>query len=187
MKLFRRLKFFISYLGNPPWDTGISPPELTEYIEENKPGRALDLGCGTGTNAITLAEHGWETTGVDFSMRAIRIARQKSEKVGVKIRFYKDEVSKLKSIDGKFDLILDIGCFHSLSKNDKNRYIERLPRLLNKGGDYLVYGWYKENNHSGTGIDDSDLKVLSSHLTQIYKKDSTEEGKLPSLWLLYKK
>jgi cyclopropane fatty-acyl-phospholipid synthase-like methyltransferase len=187
MNLFKKLFFAIRYLGKPPWDTGISPPELMEYIQENKPGTALDLGCGTGTNAITLAENGWETTGVDFSTRAIRIARQKSEKAGVNIRFHTDDVSRLKSIDGKFEFILDIGCFHSLSKKEKNRYIMNLPGLLNDGGDYLVYGWYTDSADSGTGINKSDLKAFSSIMTQIFRKDSTEKGKFPSLWLLYKK
>lgn len=187
MSLLRRLTFFISYLGNPPWDTGISPPELMEYIQKNQPGSSLDLGCGTGTNAITLAEHGWNSTGVDFSKRAIRTALQKSARAGVNIQFYQDDVSRLKTIDGKFDLLLDIGCFHSLSKTEKGRYISNLPRLLNEGGDYLLYGWYRNQGEPGPGIDDGDLEIFSSFLALIYRKDTTERGKFPSLWLLYKK
>lgn len=48
-----------------PWDTDITPPEVMEFIETVTPGRALDLGCGTGTNAITLANHGWDVIRVD--------------------------------------------------------------------------------------------------------------------------
>jgi len=187
MSLLRRLTFFFWYLGNPPWDTGISPPELMEYIQKNQPGKSLDLGCGTGTNAITLAKHGWKSTGVDFSMRAIRTALQKSAKAGVNIQFYQDDVSRLKTIDGKFDLILDIGCFHSLGKIEKEGYLHNLTRLLNEGGDYLLYTWYKTKTKSVTGIDESDLKKLSNLMSLIYRKDTTERGEIPSLWLLYKK
>ena len=44
-----------------------------------EPGRALDLGCGTGTNAIWLAQHGWTAVGVDFSALAIESARRKTD------------------------------------------------------------------------------------------------------------
>ena len=52
------------YLTNPPWDTGITPPELVSFIESSPPGKALDPGCGAGTNAIYMAQKGWEASGV---------------------------------------------------------------------------------------------------------------------------
>ncbi|MFQ6101503.1 MAG: class I SAM-dependent methyltransferase [Anaerolineae bacterium] len=58
--------FDLQYLlGRSPWDTGVTPPEVVELIASGDfpPGRALDLGCGTGTNGITLARHGWEVVG----------------------------------------------------------------------------------------------------------------------------
>ncbi|TMK17193.1 MAG: methyltransferase domain-containing protein [Actinobacteria bacterium] len=54
--------------GRTPWDTGVTPPEVVDLIEGPAAvaaGRALDLGCGTGTNVRYLAQHGWEATGVD--------------------------------------------------------------------------------------------------------------------------
>ena len=82
--LFRRLLFQYWYFGQPKWDTGISPPELIEFINEHQPGRAIDIGCGTGTNVITLAKAGWGVTGVDF-VRAIRKAKQKLKNAGVQV------------------------------------------------------------------------------------------------------
>ena len=66
--MFRRIYFNLLYLfTRPPWDTGVSPPELYDFIENHEPGRAIDIGCGTGTNVITLAQAGWQVTGVDFA------------------------------------------------------------------------------------------------------------------------
>src|SRR5689334_21905005 len=52
--MLRRLSFNLWYFRNPPWDSGISPPELLEFIQTHPAGKAIDLGCGTGTNVITL-------------------------------------------------------------------------------------------------------------------------------------
>ena len=61
-----RLFFRLSYLlGLKPWDSGISPPELVEWVEgptAMAPGRALDIGCGTGTNCAYMLDHGWTLT-----------------------------------------------------------------------------------------------------------------------------
>ncbi len=60
--MFRRLAFNFWYFRKPPWDSGISPPELLEFIRTHPAGKAIDLGCGTGTNVITLAKAGWQVT-----------------------------------------------------------------------------------------------------------------------------
>src|SRR5215470_19319030 len=63
-----------------PWDTGTPDPLLVDMIESRAivPGRALEIGCGTGTNAIYLAQHGFEVIGVDISPLAVENARAKS-------------------------------------------------------------------------------------------------------------
>ena len=76
--MWRHLLFDTLYrLGRPIWDTP-PPQELCDAIEGPNampPGHALDVGCGTGTNVIYLAKHGWQATGIDFSAAAIRKAR----------------------------------------------------------------------------------------------------------------
>ena len=93
--LFRRILFQYWYFRKPPWDTGISPPELLEFIQTHRPGRAIDIGCGTGTNVITLVRAGWDVTGVDFAPRAIKFARQKLKRAGVRGNLLIRDATKL--------------------------------------------------------------------------------------------
>src|SRR3972149_2064567 len=104
MNWLKHLSFTVWYFGRPPWDSGISPPELLEFIRSHPAGRAIDLGCGTGTNVLTLARAGWQVTGVDFVLRAIRIAKQKIKQAGVTADLRVGNVTKLHGINGPFDL-----------------------------------------------------------------------------------
>jgi hypothetical protein len=53
-RIRRWIRFNLLYLGCPPWDTGVSPQELNAFLSEKEPGRALDAGCGTGSNLLTM-------------------------------------------------------------------------------------------------------------------------------------
>jgi len=184
---FHRLIFAFLYFGDPPWDTGISPPELLDFIEKHAPGRALDLGCGTGTNVITLAQHGWRATGVDFIYSAIRQARRKAKKAGVSVDFHVANVVHLEAISGPFDLILDIGCFHSLPSRSRGAYVENLDRLLHPQGYYLLYAFLKEAGDDTNGLSRSDLSMLERYLKLDQRQDGTERGHRPSAWFTYRK
>ncbi len=145
-----RFLFELQYLLHiTPWDTGISPPELLEFLDASPPGRALDLGCGTGTNAITMAHHGWDVTAIDHSTRAIQIAKGKIKSEGLHIDFRRGDVTRLDEIVEPFDLILDIGCYHGLSSSAKARYLENLTRLLKPEGTFLLYTWLDTKANTG--------------------------------------
>jgi SAM-dependent methyltransferase len=75
-RIRRWIRFNLLYLGCPPWDTGVSPPELNAFLSEKEPGRALDAGCGTGTNLLTMAQNGWEVIGVDIAWLSVLRARR---------------------------------------------------------------------------------------------------------------
>jgi SAM-dependent methyltransferase len=128
----------------PDWDTGITPPEVTSAIDQFKqPGRALDLGCGTGTTAIYLAQHGWQVTGVDFSPKALELARAKAQRADVKVDLHLGDVSRLDFLREPFDLILDIGCLHGLDRESRARYAEQLRRLTRPGSKFLLFGFIR--------------------------------------------
>jgi ubiquinone/menaquinone biosynthesis C-methylase UbiE len=123
-------------LGKSPWDTGITPPELEELIRGGQipPGRALDIGCGTGTNAIYLARSGFQTAGVDIASLAIIQAKYKARRAGVPVKFYVGDVLKMgmrgkPAISVPIDFALDIGCLHSLAATQLQSYVAMLQRV----------------------------------------------------------
>lgn len=187
MSLRSRLSFIFWYLRRPPWDSGITPPELYDYIQNHPPGRALDLGCGTGTNVITLAQHGWQVTGVDFVPRAIAQARRKIEHAGIRAELRVGDVTRLDGLTGPFDLALDIGCFHSVE--NKTAYLDGLTRLLVPGGHWLMYGFFNPTpGHAGPGMTASDLERIQAHGFSILSRtDGFDRGERASAWFLFQR
>jgi cyclopropane fatty-acyl-phospholipid synthase-like methyltransferase len=185
--MFRKMFFNLSYFQAPPWDSGISPPELMDFINHNPPGRALDLGCGSGTNVITLAQHGWQVTGIDFARRAIHLAQAKAKQAGVNVSLSVGDVTRLDTVQGPFDLILDIGCFHSIQGKGKIRYLGHVNRLLAPEGTYLMYGFLKEPGTSAPGLISEDIFNLTSTMQLVYRQDGRERGQRPSTWFTFKK
>jgi SAM-dependent methyltransferase len=187
MSWFKQLYFKFLYFRKPPWDTQVSPPELLEFIETHPPGRALDLGCGTGTNVITLAKHGWQAFGIDFVKRAIARARVKAEQAGVTAQFFVGDVIQLNGIEGLFDLVLDIGCFHSLNPGEKRSYAANLERITQPGSTVLMYGFLKDDPDGGPGMDVADLVNFEAMFDLVKREEGTDRGERRSVWLTYER
>ncbi len=136
-------------LGFTPWDSGVPPPELIDVIEGARrlpPGRALDLGCGTGTTTIYMASNGWQVIGVDFVPRPIRAARAKAVAAGLSVAFLVGDVTRLHEypIEPGFDLLFDQGCFHSLPEAAQPAYAREVTGMARSGdarrGTGTVFG-----------------------------------------------
>ena len=185
--LFRRFLFQYLYFRQPPWDTGVSPPELLDFIKNHEPGRAIDIGCGTGTNVITLANAGWKVIGVDFAPRAIKLARQKVANAGVQADLLVRDATYLRGINGPFDLAFDLGCFHSIPQDGKQRYLEQLDRVLTPRGFWLLYAFLKPDaTQTGTGLAGADIDLISSQLILLSRQDGLDR-RGPSAWFLFQK
>lgn len=184
--MFRRLAFNFWYLRKPPWDSGISPPELLEFIKTHPTGKAIDLGCGTGTNVITLARAGWQVTGIDFASRAINIAKQKLAKENIQTNLHVGDVTKLNDITTQFDLALDIGCFHSLTQTGKQDYLTQLDRILAPNGFWLLYSFLNLSTVPSTpGLAQAEIDILTSRFNLLSRQNGFERGKRPSAWFLF--
>ena len=148
-------------------------------------GRALDIGCGTGTNLITLVNAGWQAEGFDFAPRAVNIAKRKLQKAGVNANVFTDDATQMKNITPSFNLALDLGCFHGIE--NKADYLTQLTRVLAPNGFWLVYGFFKSASlQSGPGLVDSDLNLIQLHnLTLLSRKDGWDKRERPSAWFLW--
>ena len=123
----------------PPWDIGRPQPEVVHLAKEQQiAGSVLDLGCGTGENALYVASLGHETWGVDSSPNAIAKAREKAEERRLKVRFLVRDVLKLGDLGRTFDNVIDTGLFHTFSDEERPLYALTIASVLRHGGKYYM-------------------------------------------------
>lgn len=185
----KRFFFNLRYLRNRiPWDSGITPPELLEFIAEYPAGRAIDLGCGTGTNVIALAQNGWQVSGVDFAPRAIKIAQRKIKTAKINADLHVGDVTKLRNIHGMFDLALDIGCFHNL-ENKKEDYLNRLDEILTPKGFWLFYARMLSSEHPDPkhGLSSVEFEHIKNYFSLISRRDNLDKSGRNAVWALFQK
>ena len=128
-------------ITQPRWDDGNVPPQVARLAARaGESGRAIDLGCGTGTHSIYLAGKGCRVVGVDTSPTALQKARLKAARAGLKPEFILHDATRLDFLPGPFDIALDVGCLHGLGAADRRRYAHELTRLMRPGGTFLIWG-----------------------------------------------
>ena len=111
---------------------------LASYLDRGliTPGRALDLGCGPGRNALHLASLGFQVDAVDLSPTAVAWAEERARAAGADIRFHRGDAFELTAdeLGGPYDLVYDSGCFHHLPPHRRVSYLALLDRVLAPGG-----------------------------------------------------
>ncbi len=130
-------------VGFTPWDTGTVPSELSDLVEGDarlSAGRALDIGCGTGTQSVYLAGHGWQVTGVDDLEKPLRRARARARDSGVSVEWVRADASRLteSGLAPGFDLVFDRGCFHGLSDQERTAYAAGVTQLASSQATLLM-------------------------------------------------
>ncbi|MFF3563598.1 class I SAM-dependent methyltransferase [Streptomyces sp. NPDC002574] len=132
--------------GKPPWDSGVTPPELVALVEGAHaltPGRVLELGCGTGTNAVYLARRGWRVEAVDLVDRAVRQAREKADAAGVDITVLCGDATRLDEVGvpGPYDLFFDLSCYCGIPPHRRDAYAAGLTTRSAPGARLLMFGY----------------------------------------------
>jgi len=129
-----------AYKTTPPWDIGRPQPAFVELVRagELNMGGVLDVGCGTGENALYLAEKGFSVVGVDLSTRAIDAAKAKATERKLKVDFRIANALSLDFKNGYFDNAIDSGLFHTFNDNDRVDFASEIALVLKPDGRYFM-------------------------------------------------
>jgi SAM-dependent methyltransferase len=126
--------------GTPPWETGRPSPELMHLVQERvlRPCSTLELGCGTGANAIYLSQKRFEVTALDASPLALERARLRCEQDGGLVRFVLADIYDFAKKAERFDLVLDVGFYHFARRKQLARFLDMLWWVTRPGSYYLT-------------------------------------------------
>jgi cyclopropane fatty-acyl-phospholipid synthase-like methyltransferase len=125
-----------AYSGEPPpWDIGAPQPELQRLLDEGElRGDVLDVGCGTGENALLVASRGLRVLGVDRAASAIALAKAKAAERGVPAVFAVHDALDLGALRYRFTTAIDSGLFHVFDDERRKRYVYSVAAALGSGG-----------------------------------------------------
>ncbi|MGK5530144.1 class I SAM-dependent methyltransferase [Streptomyces sp. URMC 129] len=160
---------------------------LVSYLDRGliAPGRALDLGCGPGRNALHLASFGFQVDAVDLSPAAIAWAEERAREAGADVRFRCGDAFPLAAtaLGGPYDLIYDSGCFHHLPPHRRISYLALLDQTLAPGGHFALTcfaagdgggsqlpdaAFYRDARlHGGLAYTPESLRWIFSDLTEV--------------------
>lgn len=127
------------YRSSPPWDMGRAQREFVTLEASGEiAGDVLDVGCGTGENALFLAGRGHTVWGIDMAPRAIAIARERAQERGRTVPFLVRDALDLRELGRTFDTVIDSGLFHVLGDPERPRFVQSIAGVLRPGGRYLM-------------------------------------------------
>jgi SAM-dependent methyltransferase len=136
--------FFDSiYNQTPPWDVGGPQPAMSALLAEYPPlNPILDVGCGSGDLAISLAQLGHQVIGVDFVQAAVAQARAKASslppEVAHLLEFQVADALSPSLLPQQFGSVVDSGFYHLFEPEQGDRFIDDLARALLPGGRYYL-------------------------------------------------
>lgn len=131
-------------LGLVPWERR-DVAEVWRWMLERPdapvPGRALDIGCGSGRDAVYLARRGWQVTAVDFVEKALARARQRAVEEGVQVQWIRADVGELgaRGLEPGYNLLYDFGCIHGLPEPARRGAAAGLSKLAAPGAMLLIF------------------------------------------------
>jgi SAM-dependent methyltransferase len=172
-------------LGLAPWEWRDVPGTwrpLLEGATAQEPGRALDVGCGTGRDAVYLTKQGWRVTGVDFAEEALSKARQRASDEGVEVEWVPGDVGRLGQLglEPGYSLLYDFGCIQGLPDPARRGAADGLTRLAAPGASLLMFA-FKRGRHIllPRGMDRADVVALLGDGWDLQQAQSAADERMP--------
>lgn len=169
--------FYVDRSRSRPFFTMGPDESLSEWVLAGRiaPGRALDVGCGNGRNAIFLARRGFDVDAVDFSDSAVAWAREEVARAALPVDVWHRSVFDLKLEPGSYDFVYDSGCFRHMPPHRREAYVELVVGALRPGG---AFGLACFSVEGGGGLSDR----------AVYERGTLggglgyDEGQLRAIW-----
>lgn len=168
-------RFQQAYDGKAPWDIGKPQPVFVEAAEQIT-GSVLDVGCGTGENALFFAQRGHKVTGIDFLEHPIAEAKQKARDRNFQASFLVMDALHLNAIPEVFDSVIDCGLFHIYSDEHRGRYVEGLASVVKPGGKVFVM-CFSDKEPPGDGPRRISQQEIHEAFAQGWEVESMEEAR----------
>jgi SAM-dependent methyltransferase len=172
-------------VGVAPWewrDVAETWEPILDGQNALEPGRALDVGCGTGRDAVYLTKHGWRVTGIDFAEEALAKARQRAADEGVQVEWVQGDVGRLGQLglEPGYTLLYDFGCIQGLPDSARQGAANGLTRLAAPGASLLIFA-FKANRHVllPRGMDQEDVVALLGGGWDPAERLSVKDDRMP--------
>ena len=170
----------------PPWETGHPQSEIKRLADSGEiKGTVLDVRCGTGENALYIAQKGFRVTGIDSEPTVIAKAMLEAAARNLKVPFFAFDALHLGCLGMVFDTVIDIGLFHVYSDMEKKIFANSLAQALKKGGQYhmLCISELEKGSFGPGKVTQGEIRSIFSEGWEIrYIKDARLETTLEKGW-----
>lgn len=154
-----------------PWDRSEPATELRRVVEATSaspPGRLLELGCGTGADAVWLAGRGFRVTAVDLSHEAVRRARRRAAEAGASVDFRSGDLRDWPMLGGPFDRVYDAGCYGAIRRADPAGYLRTMEHVTRPGATALILVGNDWEPETGSGPPTASAAALLSEFWRLF-------------------
>lgn len=170
-------------LGITPWERDEVPAPVRELAERYAtPGRVLDVGCGTGRDAVDLSKRGWSVTGVDAVPQALEGAKRRADEAQANVNWVLGDVARLGSlpIGDSYTLVLDRGCFHGLTDAERASCAAGITSVTSPGACLLMLAFHPRRRGLGPrGVTRAQIEDHFAPAWQLASETPDPEARLP--------